>query len=155
MRQFPSAYCQLHYHITMTTPAFVSANLVQATDQLLEAAVQAIDAAGADWNGPMGAQHTLLVPGGHVQKVKKAMDAWTMASCEPGGCQRWDHPQAAAAQNAYVAVEQVFDLPPSFLTSASEARIPVSVMGSHLAEVQIAQSKWAQAWQPPRRHQPR
>lgn len=139
----------------MTEPAAISNNIIQATDRLITSAVEAIDASGADWNGPIGAQHTLLVPGNQVHKVKEAMDAWTMASCEPGGCERWDHPQAAAAQNAFVAIEQVFDLPPSFLSSPSEARIPVSVMGLHLAEIQIAQAKWAQAWQPPRRHQPR
>jgi hypothetical protein len=139
----------------MTAAAAISTNIIQATDHLLSKAVEAIDASAADWNGPMGAQHTLLVPGDLVREVKEAMDAWTMASCEPGGCERWDHQQAAAAQNAFVAVEQVFDLPPSFLSSPSEARIPVSVMGSHLAEVQIAQARWAQAWQPPRRHQPR
>lgn len=154
IRQTHGANFRFDYDESMPETT-ISPALAQATDALLKSAMDAIDAAGADWHTEMGAQHTLLVPGDRVERVQMAMNAWNMASCAPGACERWDLPLAAASQNAYVAVEQVFDLPPEFLSQTAEARIPVSVMGSHLAELQTAQSRWDEAWQPPRIKAPR
>lgn len=135
----------------MTQPRALSDKLIQCTDRLIHVAIDAMDAARADWEGDADSQYTLLVPGNHIRNVQNAMHDWTMASCETEACDRWDQPQPSAAQNVYNVVEQVFDLPSDFLVESPDARIPVSVMGSHLEEVKQAQTAWAAAWHPPRR----
>lgn len=135
----------------MTDPRTLSDKLIQCTDQLIHVAIDAMDATRADWDGDEDMQYTLLVPGNHIRNVQNAMHAWTMASCETGACDRWDLPQAAAAQNIYTVVEQVFDLPSDFLVESPDARIPVSVMGSHLEQIKQARADWVAAWHPPRR----
>lgn len=141
----------------MTPPSYqISPQLARATDQILQQAAEALEAAGADIDGQAQAsQHTLIMPAMHLLAVLNAMEHWTMVSCAQGACESWTAPQARAAQGAYQTVEGIFEQGAAYRSVNKEAGFPMLVSGESLTALQDIRQEWAAACKPTRRPVPR
>lgn len=133
----------------------ISAQLTIATDKLLLQAVDALEAAGADFDGEGSSKHALMMPGQHLRRVNEALAEWNLISCAEGSCDSWTHPMAQAAQLVFQAVDALFEQTRHCPETSDDARIPFLASAPQLGTLAEHGRQWAQTPRVRMRRSPR
>ena len=126
----------------------ISPALTTATDTLLMRAMDALEAAGADFDGQAPSKHALVMPGRHLRQVNQALSDWHLLSCAQGSCESWTQPVAQAAQQVFQAIDAMFEQARRLVDTADEARIPFLVSGTQIRRLTESGQHWAQTPRP-------
>lgn len=132
----------------MSPPYPISPKLSHATDTLLLQAVDALEAAGADFEGQGSSKHALMIPGQQLLRVNEALAEWNLISCTEGSCDSWTDPVAQVAQQVFQAIDTLFEQTRHCPETSKEARIPFLASAPQLRILADLARQWAQTPRP-------